>query len=282
MLDHHGNVYCSMRHDGNIVRVDLAANKAEIIAETGGAPLGLEWLPDGRLLVCNADLGPQTVDIKKGTVEPLPCSLEFGLCNNAHVLEDGTILISDSSSQYPLVEYQKDLIENTASGRLIKLSTDGKATVLLDQLSFANGVVCIDGGKTVLVAETGTGRINKIDIKGKQSSLFAMAPGHPDNMSIGSDGNIWVAVPSLTSETLAKLHIAPLFLRKLAARLPLFLQPKPELCCRVAVYDPTGKLIKTYTGDTGLFSLVTGVREMNGKVALGSIEQSCIGVFEVD
>ncbi len=281
LFDDQGNVFCSLRDEGLIVRVSPVSCDVSVCADTGGAPLGLDWLPDGRLLVCNASSGLQAVDPGTGEVASLPCDLDFGVCNNACVLADGTIVVSDSSTQYPLAEYQKDIIENTASGRLIKVSPDGRATVLLDHLSFANGVVCIDNGTTVLVAETGTGQITRVGIDGAQAGVFAHAPGHPDNMSIGSDGNIWVAVPSLPSKPLAILHKAPVVVRKISSRLPAVLQPSPELCCRVAVYSPAGNLVDTYNGDTGIFSFVTGVRERQGVVALGSIEHNCIGVFDL-
>jgi len=281
LFDEHGNVYCSLRDDGCIVRVKLASNKAQVVADTGGAPLGLDWLPDGRLLVCNAALGLQAVNIDTGVVSSLPSDIDFGVCNNAHVLTDGTILVSDSSTQYPLSEYQKDIVENTATGRLIKVSPDGRAAVLQEQLSFANGVVCIDGGQSVLVAQTGTRQINQISLDGTRSSVFADVPGHPDNISIGSDGNVWVAIPSLPSKPLALLHKSPMLLRKISSRLPAMLQPKPELCCRVVVYDSAGNQINSYNGDTGIYSFVTGVREKGGLVALGSIEQRCIAIFDV-
>jgi len=242
--------------------------------------MGLDWLTDGRLLVCNAELGMQVVAVDSGAVDALPCDTDFGVCNNAHVLADGTVLVSDSSSQYPIDEYQKDIIENTTSGRLIKVSAAGRATVLLESLSFANGVVCIDNGNTVLVAETGTGRINKVNIDGTQRGLFAETPGYPDNMSIGSDGNIWVAIPSMPNRTLTTLHKLPVAIRKFSTRLPDALQPKPELCCRVVVYDSFGNHLQTCDGDSRAFSMVTGVRENNGVVALGSIDHHCIGIFE--
>ena len=280
LFDDQGNVYCSLRDDGCIVRVNPGSGAAQAFASTGGAPLGLDWMPDGRLLVCNGTLGLQAVDINTGVVESLPSDIHFGVCNNAHILPDGTILVSDSSDQYPLADYQKDIVENTATGRLIKVTPDGRATILLEQLSFANGVACIEDGNTVLVAQTGTRQISKVNIDGTQTGVFAIAPGHPDNLSIGTDGNVWVAVPSLPSKPLALLHKSPVILRRVSSRLPAVLQPRPELCCRVVVYDPSGNLIQTYDGDTSLFNFVTGVREQHGVVAIGSIEQRCIGMFE--
>lgn len=280
LFDNNRNIYCSLRDDGCIVKVSLASGQVETVADTGGAPLGLDWLPDGHLLVCNATHGLQSVDTLTGTVSSIECDCRFGVCNNAHVLTDGTIIVSDSSGQYPLAEYQKDIIENTSSGRLIKVSPDGTSKVLMEGLSFANGVVCINDGATVLVAETGTSVIRKVSVDGGDSAVFAQPPGHPDNLSIGSDGNIWVAIPSLPSTPLAMLHKSPLWLRKISSRLPEFLQPKPALCCRVIVYDVNGNIVEFYNGDTGIYNFVTGVREKEGVVALGSIGQRCIGVFE--
>jgi sugar lactone lactonase YvrE len=280
LFDDNGNVYCSLRDEGCLVRVSLTSGQAETVADTGGAPLGLDWLPDGRLLVCNATHGLQSVDVSSGAVSAIDCDCSFGVCNNAHVLADGTIIVSDSSAQYPLAEYQKDIIENTASGRLIKVSPDGSSDVLLQGLSFANGVVCIDGGASVLVAETGTGVIRKVSVDGGDTTVFAQPPGHPDNLSIGSDGNIWVAIPSLPSKPLAILHDSPVWLRKVSSRLPEWLQPKPALCCRVIVYDANGNIVEFYNGDTGIYSFVTGVREKDGVVVLGSIGHRCIGVFD--
>jgi sugar lactone lactonase YvrE len=279
-MDATGHIYCSLREDARIVRIHVETQAVETIVTTGGSPLGLEWMPDGRLLICNADLGPQTCDLETRQVAPLPCDLSFGICNNAHVLPDGTVLVSDSSLVYSLNDYEHDIIEDTATGRLIKITPTGQASVLLDRLSFANGVVCIDGGQTVLVAETGKKCIRKISINGLGIGIFADTDGHPDNLSIGSDGNIWVALPSLPSGALAFLHKMPVVMRKLTARLPQFLQPTPQLCCRVAVYDPQGTLLQTYNGDTEIFSMVTGVREKDGCVALGSIDHNCIAIFE--
>ena len=291
LFDDHDHIYCSLRDDGLIVRVNIKSDKAEIVANTGGSPLGLDWLRDGRLLVCNAAIGLQAVNVNSGAVQSLPCDITFGVCNNAHVLADGTIVVSDSSAQYPLAEYQKDIVENTASGRLIKVSPEGHATVLLEHLSFANGVACIDRGDgsmadgdavTVLVAQTGTKQVSKVGLDGSQKGVFANVPGHPDNLSIGSDGNVWVAIPSLPSTPLALLHKSPMLLRRISSRLPTSLQPKPALCCRVIAYDSAGQIVKTYNGDTGIFNFVTGAREHHGVVALGSIEQRCIGVFETE
>jgi len=282
LFDTQGALYSGLRNEGKVIRIPLGGGTAEVVAETGGMPLGLDWLPDGRLLVCNAELGPQVVDLATAEVEPLTVrGIVFGLCNNAHVCRDGTIYISDSSLIYGLDQFEKDLIENTATGRLIKVSPEGHGEVVLDGLSFANGVVFLEEQNEVLVAETGGAKIHRVPMDGRPAALFAKVDGHPDNMSLAADGTIWVAIPSVLNQTLFAVHKLPLILRKLVAALPASLQPKPLLCCIVDVYAPDGTHLRRYEGDTSVYSFVTGVRMQFGKVALGSIEQDAMAMFDV-
>src|SRR5438874_13784381 len=48
--------------DGRLLRVRPETGLVEGIADTGGRPLGIELLPDGRLLVCDARRGLLAVD----------------------------------------------------------------------------------------------------------------------------------------------------------------------------------------------------------------------------
>ena len=99
-------------------------------------------------------------------------------------------------------------------------------------------------------------------------------------MALDADGSIYAAMPSLPSAVLEKLHNSPMMLRKIAGRLPAFLQPKPELCCRIVVYQRDGALKQVIDGDTEVYSFVTSMRKGPGLVAMGSIEHDAIGVFD--
>lgn len=276
-------LYTGLRNSGTIIRIDLDTHTAEAIAKPGGMPLGLEWLPDGRLLICNAELGLQKLDLKTGQVEPVTArGIEFGVCNNAAVTPDGTIFVSDSSTRYALEKFRRDIIEDTKSGRLIRIDPDGQATILLDALSFANGVAVLPGSERVLVAETAKDKIHSVAITGGDRVLFAATPGLPDNISIGTDGLVWVALPSRPNPALARLHSSPLLLRKLVATIPAALQPNAKPCARVAAYQADGTMVHLFDGDTSLYDNVTGVREHHGTVYLGSIEQDCVAWFNIN
>ncbi len=252
LFDGKGHIYTGLKDSNAVVRITMATGKVERIAQPGGRPLGMEWMPDGRILLCNTELGLQTIDVETGAVEPVPVVGEtLHLCNNAHVLADGTILVSDSSSKYSVDAYKKDLAENTSTGRLLKIAPDGTATVLVDGLCFANGVVYLEEQNVALVAATGTCTITKVDLATGAVSRFADTDGHPDNMSIGSDGRIWVAIPSEKNAALASVHKLPLFLRKIVANLPEGIQPKAVKCCRVQVFNTNGTVHTNHIGKHG-------------------------------
>ncbi|MEM1380024.1 MAG: SMP-30/gluconolactonase/LRE family protein [Pseudomonadota bacterium] len=279
-----GTVYTALRNDGKLLRVRPGESEASEVADIGGRGLGCELMDDGRILVCNADLGLQAVDPETGTVETLLADVDgarFGVCNNAAIARDGTIYFSESSQVYHLQDFRKDIIENTCTGRLMRWKPGGAPEVLLDGLSFANGVVLDPEERFVLVAETGRLKIHRVDLDTLRAETFADVPGMPDNLSIGSDGLVWCATPALPNAALTTIHAMPLFLRKLMGMLPESLGPKVPDCCRVVAYDLEGKLVHLLDGNTEDYHYVTGVRERDGTVWLGSINEEALGWFRL-
>ncbi|MEM9839740.1 MAG: SMP-30/gluconolactonase/LRE family protein [Pseudomonadota bacterium] len=277
-----GTVYSALRNDGKLLRVRPGETEAEVIADIGGRGLGCELMDDGRILVCNADLGLQAVDPESGTVEALLETVHgapFGVCNNAAIAPDGTIYFSESSQVFHLENFRKDIIEDTQTGRLLRWRPGEEPEILLSGLSFANGVVLDPDGRFVLVAETGKMKIHRVWLDSGKADLFAEVPGFPDNLSIGSDGLLWCAVPSLPLDSLQKIHGLPKFVRKLIAQLPEALGPQVPKCCRVAAFDLSGNLVHLLEGDPSVYHYVTGVRERDGKIWIGSINEDALGYF---
>ena len=62
-------------------------------------------------------------------------------------------------------------------------------------------------------------------------------PGHPDNISLGTDGLIWVTIASPPDPFLAVLHRSPYAVRGLVRRLPERLKPEPRRTARVLALD---------------------------------------------
>lgn len=287
LVDDRGRVLTGLA-DGRIQRVDPAGGPGAIrtLARTGGRPLGLEWLPDGGLLVCDAERGLLRVEVDRSGAdpageqvpEPLP-GVTLALANNAAVAADGTIYVSDSSRRFPLADYLVDLFEHSGTGRLLRRHPDGTVETLLDGLQFANGVALAPDESFVLVAETGSYRVLRYWLTGPRAGdheVFAELPGFPDNLSTGPGGTFWVAMPSRRDPRMDLLHRSPGVLRKAVAAIPKRLQPPPERTTWVLGLDADGRVVHDLQGRTPGWWMATGVREHDGRLYLGSLETASV------
>ncbi|WGL50326.1 SMP-30/gluconolactonase/LRE family protein [Nocardioides sp. BP30] len=269
--------------DGAVWRIRYDGGRVDRIAETGGRPLGIELHPDGRLLVCDSSLGVLLIDPRSGAVERRLAEVDgrpMRFCNNAAVAADGTVWFSDSSTRFGQSQWKDDLVQNTRTGRLLRLEPSGDVRVVLDGLAFANGVALAPDGSFVAVAETGACTVVRQWLTGERAGtrdlLVADLPGHPDNIATGSDGLIWVTIASPVNAALARLQRAPSWLQRGATRVPEWLQPKVEPSCRVQAYDVTGRVVHDLRLPADRYAMVTGVREHDGTVWLGSLEQPAV------
>jgi sugar lactone lactonase YvrE len=282
-----GTVYTGTA-DGSILAVRPDGDQVTRIARTGGRPLGLEWLTDGRMLVCDAHAGLLALEVATGAIETLLTEVDgrpMVFCNNAAVHPDGTVYFSDSSTVHPIERWKDDVAEDTGTGRLMRRSPDGEVEVLVERLRFANGVALSAAGDFVCVAET-TGRtVVRRWLEGPRAGttdhLVADLPGYPDNIARGTDGLIWVTIASPKDPVVELLHRWPLGLRKAAMRLPEVLQPAPKRTARVMAFDETGAVVHDRSFDGESYHLVTGVREHEGRVWLGSLQESAVAWFDV-
>jgi sugar lactone lactonase YvrE len=278
--------------DGSIFRISPDRQKVDRIAHTGGRPLGLEIGADGRLLVCDAHRGVLWVDTASGAVEAVTDSLggaPMRFCNNAAIASDGTVWFSDSSTRYGIEKWKDDFVQNTRTGRLARLDPDGSVEVVIDGLAFANGVALSKDEDFVCVAESGARTVVRRWLtgnrKGMRDLLCQNLPGYPDNIARGSDGLIWVTIGSPTDPMVERLQTAPMALRKLATKIPAPLQPKPKQTVRVQAYDNDGKLvhdIDVRPAEHGAaYHMVTGVREHEGRVWMGSLHEPAVAVHDL-
>lgn len=274
--------------DGSVFKVRPDGHKVERIGNTGGRPLGLEFLHDGRILVCDARSGLLALDPEDGKVEVLT-DLVHGqrmvFCNNAAVAASGVIYFTDSSRFYPVERWKADIVENTRSGRLLRRDTDGTVDVLIENLAFANGVALAADESYVAVAETAGRTVVRRWLTGAHAGdtdhLVADLPGYPDNIARGSDDLIWVTIASPTDPMVERLMRAPMPIRRAAWKLPERLQPKPKRTTRVMAFDDGGRVVHDRSLDASRFHMATGVREHAGRVWLGSLVEPAIAVFEV-
>jgi sugar lactone lactonase YvrE len=274
--------------DGNVFRVSHDGRRIDRVAHTGGRPLGLEIDPDGRLLVCDAHSGVLRIDTTTGAIEPVTDSVagrKMLFCNNAAIASDGTVWFSDSSTRFGIDQWKDDFVQDTRTGRLLRLAPDGRIDVVEEGLAFANGVALSAAEDYVAVAETAARTVVRRwltgDRQGERDLLVRDLPGYPDNIARGSDGLIWVTIASPTDPVVERLHQAPLWLRRQVTRIPERLQPKPKRTVRVQAYADDGTLVHDCDVDTPDYHMVTGVREHDGRVWLGSLHEPAVAFLEL-
>ncbi len=282
-LDAAGNVYAGLV-DGRILRIRPDGARVDTVADTGGRPLGVEVDPDGALIVCDARRGVLHVDPATGRVSTLVDKIgatAMLFCNNGALGADGSVYFTDSSQRFGIDHYRAELIAHSGTGRLFRRTPDGSVDLVLDGLQFANGVALAPDGSWLAVAETGGYCLDRVWLAGPRAGqrevFVANLPGFPDNISTGSDGLIWVALPSPRDAVTDRLASKPPVLRKIAWRLPDAVQPKEKNTVWVQAYDAEGRLVHDLqTEDPRLF-MITGVRERDGVVWLGSLTAPRLG-----
>jgi sugar lactone lactonase YvrE len=275
--------------DGSIFSVRPDCSRVELVGHTGGRPLGIELLPDGRLLVADARVGLLAMETATGEVEHLVDSVnghKMVFCNNAAVATNGDIWFSDSSTRHGIDHWKKDIAENTRTGRLLCRRADGSVEKHLDGLAFANGVALAADESYVAVAETAARTVVRLWLTGEKAGrsdfLCEDLPGFPDNIARGSDGLVWVTIASPRDRLVELVQRGPTPIRRAATRIPEALQPKPKRTVRVMAFDDAGDVVHDITGDASGFHMVTGVREHDGQVWLGSLHEPAVGVIALD
>lgn len=273
-----GRIYVGTK-DGLILRLEADGSGATELAKTGGHPLGLQFDPDGHLVIADAGKGLLRMNVDSGALETLATQhdgVPFLFTDDVDVGADGTVYFTDASSKYRQDEYRLDIMEHRPNGRLLAWDpTTKKTRLLLGNLHFANGVALAPDETFVLVVETGEYRIHKVWLQGPAAGssevLIENLPGLPDGISTGTNGRFWIALFTVRNAQLDALLPRP-FLRKVVLRLPAFVQPQPHPYGFVLAIDAEGSVVHNLQdASPDAFSPVTSVQEFGGWLYLGSL-----------
>ena len=298
MIDADGSVLTGLS-DGRIIRLQPMTSEVSVVADTGGRPLGLEWLPDGRLLVCDAIVGLLSVELDRSSETNLPTpstglgrvetladmcdDIPIRIANNAAVGAGGTVWFTDSSARHDFEFWKADILEHQGTGRLIRRDPDGQTTTICSDLQFANGVALAPDESALFIAETANYSIDRIPLIGRNAGTrepFAQnLPGFPDNLSIGPDGLLWVAIASPRLRAADLLAPRQPMWRRVVWRVPQRFQPQPGYEAAVMAFDLEGSLVHDIRGTHPEFGMSTGVRRHGDAIWLGSLTSSAIACF---
>ena len=284
-LDKAGRLYTGL-HNGDIVRQN-ANGGFEVLANTGGRPLGLNFDADGNLVIADAMTGLVSM-APDGTLTTLATDFagqKMIFVDDLAIASDGKIYFSDASARHAYGADILEVFERRPSGRLLVYDPrDKSVSLLLDNLYFANGVALSAGEDFVLVNETFEHRIMRYWLKGpKQGTADVFAenfPGYLDNITEGPDGSFWLAVVSARSDDLDALVPRP-FLRKVVYRLMQLTGASPAAMHSYAVkLSPDGVPLVSLEDDSGHIYMMTSVLQAGDKLYLGSLIMDALGVID--
>jgi sugar lactone lactonase YvrE len=294
VVDAEGRLLCGVA-DGRILRVRPDGQECTVVGDIApGRPAGLEVLPDGRLLVCDARLGrvlrlhpdrpgtPPEVLADSAGGEPLR------FCSNVVAAADGTVYLTESSRRFTIDHWRADLMEHSGTGRLLRLDPEDPgsgAEVLLEGLQFANGLALGPEESFLAVAETGAYRVTRYwlagDRQGSHDTLVDL-PGFPDNMSADPGGELlWIAMVAPRDPLLDLLHRTTPVLRRALWRLPDSLLPGPAPTAWVIAVDAGGRIVHDLARPGDRYRAVTGVCASGDRLYLGSLTEPTLAVADL-
>jgi sugar lactone lactonase YvrE len=273
--------------EGFILTLDPATGMVDVLADTGGVPLGLEMDPTtGRLIVADAHKGLVSVGLD-GSVEVLTDTVDgtpILYADDLDVADDGVIYFSDASTKFgaeasgsTMAGSLLELMESKGTGRLLAYDPTTKATrVVADGFVFANGVAIAPDGD-ILMNVTGRYQVLKINpATGEHTVLIDNLPGFPDNINRGPDGTYFVGIVSPRSEWL-DANAGNTMMRKLAMRLPASMRPQAQPYGLILQINADGQVFRTWHDPDGTYATPTGAVVVGDRLYITSLLSPTLG-----
>jgi gluconolactonase len=195
VFDAVGNLYVTDIPFGRIFRID-PKGEWEQVAEWAGEPNGMKFLNDKELLVTDYRNGLMVCDIASGTVRPYlerRNSERFKGINDLTFDSRGNLYFTDQG--------QTGLHDPT--GRLYRLSRDGRLELLLGNVPSPNGVALSPDERVLYLGVTRANQVWRVPLLddgsvAKVSAFFtSYGPSGPDGLAVDQRGRVVVANPGL-------------------------------------------------------------------------------------
>lgn len=189
---HAGRLWFSDMHAGT-VHVVAPGGALETVAKVPGNPAGIDWLPDGTMLVVSMR-DRRLLRVDHGAVHEVADLRRFAPfhCNELVVSETGHAYVGNFG-------FDLDGGGEPMTTNLVCVDPDGEAWVVVDGLFFPNGMVITPTG-TLIVAESFGQRLSAYDIEadgslGNPRVWADLRPNVPDGICLDAEGGVWIADP---------------------------------------------------------------------------------------
>ncbi|KAK9290357.1 hypothetical protein L1049_008526 [Liquidambar formosana] len=261
-----------------------------------GRPLGLRFNETtGDLYIADAYMGLLVVGPNGGLATRVATQAQgipLGFTNGLDIDQrSGAVYFSDSSSRYQRRNYISMILSGDQTGRLMKYDPESKqVTVLLDNLSFPNGVALSKDGNFILLAETTKCRILKYWLETTKAGtfeVFAELPGFPDNIKRNTKGEYWVGLHSRRKK-ITEWFLSYPWMGNALLKLPINTKKLLSLSAKWKGdglgmrLSERGEVLEVLEGKSDHRWLATSeVEERNGKLWIGSVNMPFAGLYKM-
>lgn len=284
--DRKGNLVAGVA-DGRVLRLQLKDSSSQPLALAPARALSLQWLSDDRILVADEHAGAWA--LTGGERFRLSAEAEgtpFRYITDIHMTAGRRIYFLEGSTRYGAGETYKEFLESAPNGRLLRYDDlHDTSTVALRDLYFPTSLCSGPDDAYLLIVEMSRYRVLRHWLAGEkagQTEVFIDAlPGFPDGIRWNGRDTFWLSLYGPRSAALDAAASHP-WLRRLYARLPAVLQPKPKARAWVLGLNLEGRVIHNlqYAGDDA-YAPISSVLEQEGWLYLGNLSAQGLGRIRI-
>lgn len=184
------------------------------------------------------------------------------------------------------------ILSRDKTGMLMKYEPQSEqVSVLLKNLSYANGVALSKDGEYILIIETTTCRVLRYWLETPKTGtleVFADLPGFPDNIKRSPRGGFWVGIYSRREKIIQWILSYP-WIGKVLLRLPLDipkaysylakLKRSNGMAIRLSEQGDILEIVNEKNGSIG--RSISEVEERDGILWVGSIDAPFVGKYNI-
>ena len=195
VFDTQGNLYVTDIPFGRVFRID-PKGEWDLVAQWEGEPNGMKFLNDTELLVTDYKNGLMRLNIQTGQVQT------FLERRNSESFKGVNDLVLDSRGNVYFTDQGQSGMHDP-SGRVYRLSPDGKLDQLLNNVPSPNGIVLSPDERFLFVAATRGNSVWRMPLLSdgsvsKVGQFFtSYGPSGPDGLAMDESGRLLVAHPGL-------------------------------------------------------------------------------------
>lgn len=195
VFDTQGNLYVTDIPFGRVFRID-PKGEWDLVAQWDGEPNGMKFLSDTELLVTDYKNGLMRLNIQTGQVK------SFLERRNSESFKGVNDLVLDARGNVYFTD-QGQTGMHDPSGRVYRLSPDGKLDLLLNNVPSPNGIVLSPDERFLFVAATRGNSVWRMPLLSdgsvsKVGQFFtSYGPSGPDGLAMDESGRLLVANPGL-------------------------------------------------------------------------------------